>query len=100
MILAGDVPMNSVVQCMASVSSIADGALKLKCYERQKNLELAILVGWKKINDERVEEEVEKVQEIIGAETVMTGFLWEMAPFNGYTSCELHNQTMTLTLSE
>jgi hypothetical protein len=48
--------------------------------------------------NQRVEEEVEKVQEIIGAETVMTGFYGEMAPFNGYTSCELHNQTMTLTL--
>jgi hypothetical protein len=48
--------------------------------------------------NQRVEEEVEKVQEIIGAETVMTGYSYEMAPFNGYTSCELHNQTMTLTL--
>jgi hypothetical protein len=35
--------------------------------------------------NQRVEEE-EKVQEIIGAETVMTGFYsYEMAPFNGYT---------------
>jgi hypothetical protein len=29
MILAGDVPMNSVVQCMASVSSIADGVAEI-----------------------------------------------------------------------
>jgi hypothetical protein len=30
--------------------------------------------------NQRVEEEVEKVQEIIGAETVMTGYSYEMAP--------------------
>jgi hypothetical protein len=68
----------------------------------RKTSELAILVscvGRKLMMNQRVEEEVEKVQEIIGAETVMTGFYsYEMAPFNGYTSCELHNQTMTLTL--
>jgi hypothetical protein len=43
----------------------------------KKTSELAILVscvGRKLMMNQRVEEEVEKVQEIIGAETVMTGF--------------------------
>jgi hypothetical protein len=50
--------------------------------------------------NQRVEEEIELVQEIIGIEAAVTGFYsyGEMAPFNGETSCELHNQTMTLTL--
>jgi hypothetical protein len=54
---------------------------------RHENPELAILVSCrKKINDESERRKVEKVQEIIGAETVMTGFYYgEMAPFNGYT---------------
>jgi hypothetical protein len=54
---------------------------------------------WSKIsNESKVEEEIEQVQEIIGSEVAVTGFYsyGEMAPFNG--SCELHNQTMTLTL--
>lgn len=107
MILAGDVPMNSVVQLMmASVDGIADGALKaaeIAVKDRKKSPELAILVscvGRKLVMNQRVEEEIELVQEIIGIEAAVTGFYsyGEMAPFNGETSCELHNQTMTLTL--
>jgi hypothetical protein len=99
--------MNSVVQLMmASVDGIADGALKaaeIAVKDRKKSPELAILVscvGRKLVMNQRVEEEIELVQEIIGIEAAVTGFYsyGEMAPFNGETSCELHNQTMTLTL--
>jgi hypothetical protein len=107
MVLAGDVPINAVVQLMmASVDGIADGALKaaeIAVKDRKRSPELAILVscvGRKLVMNQRVEEEIELVQEIIGADTAVTGFYsyGEMAPFNGETSCELHNQTMTLTL--
>jgi hypothetical protein len=107
MILAGDVPMNSRVQLMmASVDGIATGAqdaAKFAMKNRKNKPEIAILVsciGRKLVMNQRVEEEVEQVRETIGENTPMTGFYsyGEMAPFNESTSCELHNQTMTLTL--
>jgi hypothetical protein len=107
MILAGDVPINSRVQLMmASVDGIATGAqdaAKFAMKNRKNKPEIAILVsciGRKLVMNQRVEEEVEQVREIIGENTPMTGFYsyGEMAPFNESTSCELHNQTMTLTL--
>lgn len=107
MILAGDVPMNSRVQLMmASVDGIGDGAktaAEFAMKNRKNNPELAILVsciGRKLVMSQRVEEEVEQVREIIGERIPMAGFYsyGEMAPFNGSRSCELHNQTMTLTL--
>jgi hypothetical protein len=107
MTLAGDVPINSKVQLMmASVDGIAEGAHMAAEYamKNRKNApEVAILVsciGRKLVMNQRVEEEVEEVRERIGEKVPMTGFYsyGEMAPFNGSTSCELHNQTMTLTL--
>ncbi|MBP6182739.1 FIST N-terminal domain-containing protein [Flavobacterium sp.] len=107
MILAGDVPINSRVQLMmASVDGIADGAqnaAKLAMENRKQKPEIAILVsciGRKLVMSQRVEEEIEQVNETIGEKIPMTGFYsyGEMAPFNGSSNCELHNQTMTLTL--
>ena len=51
--------------------------------------------------NQRVEEEIENVQDVIGKSTAIAGFYsyGEMAPFDGINKvCELHNQTMTLTL--
>ena len=107
MILAGDVPMNSKVQLMmASVDGIASGARKAAEFaikDRVNKPQLALLVscvGRKLVMGQRVEEEIEQVQEIIGKEVATCGFYsyGEMAPFHGETSCDLHNQTMTLTL--
>lgn len=107
MILAGDVPMDSRVQLMmASVDGIATGAqdaAKFAMKNRINKPEIAILVsciGRKLVMSQRVEEEIEQVMETIGDSTPVTGFYsyGEMAPFNESTSCELHNQTMTLTL--
>lgn len=107
MILAGDVPLHSKVQLMmASIDGIAGGAQKaaqIAMENRKKAPEIAILVscvGRKLVMNQRVEEEIEQIQEMIGDKTAITGFYsyGEMAPFNGSKSCELHNQTMTLTL--
>lgn len=107
MVLAGDVPVNSRVQLMmASVDGIAGGAAhaaKFAMKDRQTPPQMALLVsciGRKLVMNQRVEEEIEQVQEIIGTATAITGFYsyGEMAPFNGQKTCELHNQTMTLTL--
>jgi hypothetical protein len=107
MILAGDVPVNSRVQLMmASVDGIAQGANTAAKYgmkNRTTAPELALLVsciGRKLVMSQRVEEEIEHVREVIGQQVPIAGFYsyGEMAPFNGETACELHNQTMTLTL--
>jgi len=107
MILAGDVPVNSRVQLMmASVDAIAEGAseaAKLAMKNRKSEPQLALLVscvGRKLVMNQRVEEEIERVQEVVGKKTAITGFYsyGEMAPFSGNTFCDLHNQTMTLTL--
>ena len=46
------------------------------------------------------EEEIEEVSLVMGKDVPITGFYsyGEMAPFAGERNCELHNQTMTLTL--
>ena len=68
--------------------------------------ELSLLiscVGRKLVLKQRIEEEVEGVQDILGRETVLDGFssYGEISPFNPSATCELHNQTMTITtLSE
>ncbi|MCF6141792.1 FIST C-terminal domain-containing protein [Flavobacterium sp. K77] len=107
MILAGDVPTDSKVQLMmASVDNIADGALQaaefgMKNRKTKPEFVLAIsCVGRKLVMDQRVEEELDQVREVIGERVPITGFYsyGELAPFNGSATCELHNQTMTLTL--
>ena len=107
MILAGDVPLNAKVQLMmASVDGIATGAYeaaKLAIKNRNQPADLAILVsciGRKLVMDQRVEEEIEEVIEVIGQNAGVSGFYsyGEMAPYQGERACELHNQTMTLTL--
>ena len=49
---------------------------------------------------QRVEEEVEAVSEVLGDKTAITGFYsyGELAPFEAGRDCELHNQTMTVTV--
>ena len=107
MVLAGDIPENSRVQLMmATVDNIADGASKAaeEAMKNRKNKpQLALVVsciGRKLIMDQRVEEEIEEVIEVIGDQSVISGFYsyGEMAPFTGKKDCKLHNQTMTLTL--
>lgn len=107
MILAGDIIEGSIVQLMmTNVDSIvnaaetgAEQALNL----RTNKPELAILVsciGRKLVLDQRVEEEVEEVMEVIGKEALICGFYsyGEIAPFEGEMNCQLHNQTMAITL--
>lgn len=107
MILAGDVPVNSKVQLMMStMDDIANGAsnaAELAMNNRMNQPELAILVscvGRKLVLAQRTEEEIEEVKDVIGNQAMITGFYsyGEMAPFAGKNECQLHNQTMTLTL--
>lgn len=107
MTLAGDIPEGAVVQLMmANIDYIIDSALQaaeIGMKNRKNKPEFALLVsciGRKLVMDQRVEEEIEEVIEVIGSQAVVSGFYsyGELAPFAGNINCELHNQTMTLTL--
>ncbi|MFQ3238530.1 MAG: hypothetical protein ACI9NI_000813 [Olleya marilimosa] len=106
-ILAGDIKENSKVQLMMTnvdhIANASERAAKQALEHRQNKPELAILVsciGRKIVLDQRVEEEIEEVIEVIGTDTVVSGFYsyGEIAPFHGEVACQLHNQTMTITL--
>jgi hypothetical protein len=107
MILAGDIFENSKVQLMmTNVDSIVNAAeigAKQALELRKNKPELAILIsciGRKLVLDQRVEEEVEEVMEVVGKDTTISGFYsyGEIAPFNGEMNCHLHNQTIAITL--
>jgi hypothetical protein len=64
--------------------------------------DLAILiscVGRKLVLKQRTEEEIEGVRDVLGKRTVLTGFYsyGEICPAAPGASCDLHNQTMTIT---
>jgi len=107
MILAGDIPENSKVQLMMTnvdnIANASERAAKQAMALRKNKPELAILVsciGRKLVLDQRVEEEIDEVTEVLGNQTIVSGFYsyGEIAPFHGEMSCQLHNQTMTVTL--
>lgn len=56
-------------------------------------------VGRKLILQERTEEEVESAIEILGDNCAIAGYYsyGEISPLNNTATCELHNQTMTIT---
>jgi hypothetical protein len=108
---AGDMPQGGHARLMkANFDRLIDGAVGAAqtSYEAigKTSPELALLiscVGRKLVLKQRIEEEVEGVQEVLGRETVLAGFYsyGEISPFTPSARCELHNQTMTITtLSE
>lgn len=111
MTFAGNMSMNTYARLMkANFERLIDGAVSAARTSAETmehiNPELAILiscVGRKLILKQRIEEEVEGVREILGADATYTGFYsyGEISPFAKGGKCELHNQTMTITaLSE
>lgn len=106
-ILAGDIPENSKVQLMMTnvdqIANASERAARQALEYRKNKPEIAILVsciGRKLVLDQRVEEEIEEVIEVLGGNTDICGFYsyGEIAPFHGEMACQLHNQTMTITL--
>lgn len=106
-ILAGDIPENSKVQLMMTnvdhIANASEQAARQALEYRKNKPEIAFLVsciGRKLVLDQRVEEEIEEVIEVLGNNTVTCGFYsyGEIAPFHGEVACQLHNQTMTITL--
>ena len=108
---AGDMPQGARTRLMkANFDRLIDGAVGAAqtSYQAIGNVspELALLiscVGRKLVLKQRIEEEVEGVQDVLGSNTALAGFYsyGEISPFTPLARCELHNQTMTITtLSE
>lgn len=107
MTFAGDIPEGSYVRLMkANFDKLITGANlaaeHTKILGASEGEQLAILiscVGRKLILGQRIDEEVEAVRDVLGRSTVLTGFYsyGEISPLLESATCELHNQTMTIT---
>ncbi len=110
MVFAGEIPEGSRVRFMRSnfdrlidaASQAASACLEMNNFKPKLAL-LISCVGRKLVLDNRTEEEIEVVSEILGEETIISGFYsyGELSPLRPMEDCVLHNQTMTITcLSE
>lgn len=107
MTFAGDIPMGSKAQLMkANFDRLIDGAGRsaedaLSTTSAQAQFALLIsCVGRKIILGQRVDEEVEEAAFILSDDCAISGFYsyGEISPLHDVdSSCELHNQTMTIT---
>lgn len=108
LIFAGDVPEGHYAKLMkANSDDLIDGSLQAAKVSLESigvtNANLAILVscvGRKLVLNQMVSEEIDVARGILGKDTIFTGFYsyGEISPLNRETICELHNQTMTITL--
>jgi len=107
---AGNIHEGSYVRLMkANIDRLIMGAEQSAQITKSANSESAQLafliscVGRRLVMNQLVEEEVEAVRDVLGPDTNITGFYsyGEIAPFDEFSPCKLHNQTMTITtLSE
>jgi len=103
---AGNIPQGSYVRLMkANIDRIINGAEHAADVAQAnigKQPQLAFLiscVGRRLVMKQLAEEEVEAVNDVFGNAVYSTGFYsyGEIAPFDKFTPCALHNQTMTIT---
>ncbi|MCF3650942.1 FIST signal transduction protein [Synoicihabitans lomoniglobus] len=107
MTFAGDVPEGAYARLMKAnfdrlIDGAADAARTSVAALNDGTAEVALLiscVGRKLLLRQRIEEEVEGVREVLGPRPTLAGFYsyGEISPFSAGASCELHNQTMTIT---
>jgi hypothetical protein len=107
MTFAGDIPQGGTAQLMkTNVDDLVDGATAAAEASLTglggRRPELALLVscvGRKLVMKQRIEEEVEAIRDVFGADTKIAGFYsyGELCPFREGGECRLHNQTMTIT---
>jgi len=106
MTFAGDVPVGSKVRLMKSnfdnLTDAASRAASNTISNQNMKPDFSLLVscvGRKLVLGSRIDEEVEAVCETIGTGIPVAGFYsyGEISPFNEGGSCQLHNQTMTIT---
>jgi hypothetical protein len=104
---AGDVPEGSHARfMMGHIEDLIDGALKAakssldSMNGRPPSLSLLVSCAARRFFlNQRVEEEVEAVRDVLGEETALTGFYsyGEIAPPEVGGAPELHNETMSIT---
>jgi len=103
---AGNIPQGSYVRLMkANIDRIIGGAeqsaiITKGSTETQHQLAFLIsCVGRRLVMKQLVEEEVEAVNDVFDNNIYTTGFYsyGEIAPFDKFSPCTLHNQTMTIT---
>jgi hypothetical protein len=106
MTFAGDIPSGWRARLMrANFDRLVDGAVgaaRASSLSGPEPAELALLVscvGRKLVLKQRIEEELEGVETVLGSVPVFAGFYsyGEISPFTPSARCELHNQTMTIT---
>lgn len=107
MTFAGDVPEGSLARLMkTNIDGLIDGsemaANRIDQINQKSALGLVVsCVGRKLVMNDLTDEELEIIEDTIGQNVHLTGFYsyGELAPFSKeIRSCELHNQTMTLTV--
>lgn len=110
MTFAGDVPQGSKAQLMrGECTALAAGATEAARQAMARQSEcpassaLALLVsciGRRLLMGQRVEDEIQAVGQVLPADTAQLGFYsyGEIAPHGISGVCELHNQTMTITI--
>ncbi len=103
---AGNIHQGSYVRLMkANVDRLINGAEESAKIAKEiivNKSQLALLVscvGRRLVLKQLVEEEIEAVADVLDDDVAITGFYsyGEIAPFNKFTACALHNQTMTIT---
>lgn len=106
MVFAGDIPQGARVRLMnANLERLIDAAetsASASLMPLTGGAELALLVsciGRKVLLGQRVEEEVEAAQGVLGRQAAITGFYayGELSPLGNHYGCALHNQTLTIT---
>jgi hypothetical protein len=108
MIFRADIPQGALCNLMKSNTYTLIDAAKtatvrsLKMLSKEKT-ELAIVVsciGRKTILKQRIDEEIENIRDILGENSVITGYYsyGEIGPAKENAECEMHNQTMSITL--
>ena len=106
MTFAGDIPEGALVKLMkGNFDKLIDAsftAAKATMDEKINSPQLVMAVscvGRKIVLDNRIEEEIEVMKDIYGENVFFFGFYsyGEISPVVSHKSCELHNQTISLT---
>lgn len=105
MTFAGNMPEGAKIRLMKAnydrlIEAAGTAAERSNTHQAEDKLSILIsCVGRKMIFGNRIEEELEIARDVLGSETMISGFYsyGEIAPFSDFMKCELHNQTMTVT---
>lgn len=105
MIFAGDIPTGASAQMMRGnfthLINAAGEAARQAMGDGSGTLAILIsCIGRKLLLGQRIADEVESVSDVLGSRHATIGFYsyGEISPHSFTNSCELHNQTMTITI--